>query len=226
VNLARGLIFISYRRADTDALAGRLRDRMGRAAPEWEVFVDVDAIPAGADFRQAIDGTLKRASVLVPLIGAQWLGPDRKRLHDPNDMVRYEIKLALGVGMRIVPVLVNDTRMPAAHDLPDDVARITGYNAVELRHSRFDDDFTNLVKVLTGAPPAGETRPARGVAALVRDAVLGALSGVVVSLLLLIVNHELTNTSAADRLGETGAALFIPLCAVLGGLIWHWLASR
>ncbi len=43
-------VFISYRRADTAAAAGRLYDRFCRLLGAKNVFLDVDAIEAGENF--------------------------------------------------------------------------------------------------------------------------------------------------------------------------------
>jgi hypothetical protein len=225
MTVGKRLIFISYRRADTDALAGRLKDRMTRALPDWDVFVDVDVIPPGEDFKRIVEERLSRASVFVPLIGERWLGASR-RLHDPDDMVRHEIKFALTKGVRIVPVVVNQARMPSAQELPDDIAPLARRNAIELRHSRFDDDFVHLVRALTGSAPADGNWNPRHILLVARNALFGIISGMAVAIVTLVAHFELTGASASERLGYTGATLYIPLFAILGGALWSWVASR
>ena len=198
MRIGKRLIFISYRRADTDALAGRLKDRMASALRDWDVFVDVDAIAPGVDFKRRIDETLPRASVFVPLIGEQWIGKHGERLRDPDDLVRYEIKLALAGGLRIVPVVVNGARMPSARDLPDDIAALASRNAIELRHSRFDDDFANLIRALTGRRGLSLWHR-HYLAGLVRHSVLGGFSGAALSIAALVAHFEMTGASASDR---------------------------
>ena len=56
-------IFVSYRRADTNHVAGRLCDRLGYAFGKEHVFYDVDSIKVGTDFRAAI-----RSSFGVPTL--------------------------------------------------------------------------------------------------------------------------------------------------------------
>ena len=53
-------ITISYRRADSDAIAGRIRDRLARHYGDRAVFMDIDNIPFGIDFREHIKGELAR----------------------------------------------------------------------------------------------------------------------------------------------------------------------
>jgi hypothetical protein len=224
---ARGtskIAFISYRRADTDAVAGRIKDRLARDLPDWEVFMDVESIGAGANYRHAIDETLARSAVFVVLIGARWTGEDSARLRDPQDLVRYEIKSALARDMRIIPVLVNDARMPDARDLPEDLAPLLDRNAVELRHSRFDDDFANVVKAIAG--DVRVARKPRRIGRRVASAAVGAFAGVAAAIAGLVVHYQVTGASASERIGENGATLLIPVCAVVGAAILLWRASR
>jgi hypothetical protein len=51
---SRGGIFISYRREDTAANAGRLYDRLSDRFGEDQVFMDIDSIPIGLDFTKAV----------------------------------------------------------------------------------------------------------------------------------------------------------------------------
>jgi len=44
-------IAISYRRADTEVMTGRIRDRLADRYGEDAVFMDIDNIPFGKDFR-------------------------------------------------------------------------------------------------------------------------------------------------------------------------------
>jgi hypothetical protein len=227
MNAAAGkkqLAFISYRRADTDALAGRIKDRLAHDLPGWAVFMDVASIGAGANYRQAIDDTLARCSVFIALIGTRWAGDGGARVHDPKDLLRYEVRSALAHGMRIIPVLVNDARMPEAHDLPADIAALHERNAIELRHSRFDDDFANLVNAIAGKPVI--RRPPRDVMRTIAKAVLGALIGVAAAIAGLVVHFQVTGASASERIGEDGATILIPACAAVGALIALWLAVR
>lgn len=47
-------ILISYRRADTDAVAGRIHDRLSRQYGQRAVYMDIDSVPFGADFRPTL----------------------------------------------------------------------------------------------------------------------------------------------------------------------------
>src|SRR5947209_267395 len=115
-------IAISYRRADSRAIVGRILDRLTEHYGEKEIFIDIEDIPYGIDFRKHIDDVLHQAAVLVVIIGNQWPGQSTgglARIFQDSDPVRIEVQTALGSGMRIIPVLVDDATMPQAGELPD-----------------------------------------------------------------------------------------------------------
>lgn len=143
-------IFVSYRREDSRwtirAAAEKLAGHFGRQT----VFVDVDAIEAGDDFIAAIDKALARSLAILVFIGDYWLvnKQGRRRLEDPEDIVRKEIATALERRLRVVPVLIDDARMPSAQDLPSDLEALHRMNAVHLRHADFRGDMESLIEAL------------------------------------------------------------------------------
>src|SRR4030095_1528366 len=66
-------IFISYRRSDSSGYAGRIQDRLQGEFGSDVVFMDVDAIRAGVNFVEAVREAVTRCSVLLVLIGPNWL---------------------------------------------------------------------------------------------------------------------------------------------------------
>src|SRR5258708_6532552 len=108
-------IAISYRRADSDAIAGRIRDRLVSHFGSESVFMDVDSIPFGIDFREHIQETLAHNDILVAVIGPKWLGEGRTdgpRIMEETDPVRIEIETALRNGNAVIPVLIGGANMP------------------------------------------------------------------------------------------------------------------
>jgi len=103
-------IFISYRRDDTQWVAGRLGDSLGAYFGDSRVFRDVEGIAGGADFGEVIRHTLGSADAVVVLIGPDWLSAsdDRghRRLDDADDWVCHEVSAALEAGVPVYPVLV------------------------------------------------------------------------------------------------------------------------
>jgi LCCL domain-containing protein/TIR domain-containing protein len=154
-------IFISYRRADSGASAGRLHDRLREHFGRDNIFMDIDTIEPGLDFTEAIEQTVALCDVLIALIGRQWLtstdAAGQRRLDDPEDFVRREIATALRRNIRVIPALIQDTAMPRAVDLPDDLQPLTRRNAVELSDTHFHRDTDQLIAVLDrvlGATPS------------------------------------------------------------------------
>ena len=150
-------VFLSYRREDSAAYAGRLADGLRLRLGRSDVFIDVAEIRPGSDFGVAIDEALGRSDAVLVVIGPQWLsGPDgsgRPRLAEPQDYVRREVAGALGRSMRVVPVLVGGATLPPGEDLPEDVAPLARRQAVSLHDTTWHRDVDALVDVLEGRSP-------------------------------------------------------------------------
>jgi PQQ-dependent catabolism-associated CXXCW motif protein len=125
-------ILISYRRSDSDAITGRIRDRLSQHYGEESVFMDIDSIPLGIDFRRQIQDALLDNELLIAVVGPKWLGPTedgRLRIHDEADPVRIEVETAIARGIPTIPVLVGGATMPKPGDLPDSLKNFSFYNA-------------------------------------------------------------------------------------------------
>lgn len=146
-------VFISYRRADSNDICGRIYDRLVRDFGERNIFKDVDNIPFGVDFVDYLDNQIKECTVLLVVIGPKWIDAvderGRRRLDDPNDFVRIEIEAALRRNILVVPLLVSGAVMPYAEDLPESLQPLTRRNGIEIRPDPdFHYDMTRLIKRL------------------------------------------------------------------------------
>jgi TIR domain len=145
-------VFISYRREDSAAYAGRLFDILSAAFGADNTFMDVDDIKGGDDFTTVIERKLGVSDALVAVIGAHWLAATdqdgKRRLDNPNDFVRIEIAKALQRGIRVIPVLVGGATLPHPSDLPDNLRALCERQALEIRDTRFHEDAKDLVDVL------------------------------------------------------------------------------
>jgi formylglycine-generating enzyme required for sulfatase activity len=150
-----GQIFISYRREDSAASAGRLFDRLSNYFPSNQIFMDVDSIDLGENFVKTIAGTVGSCDVLIAVIGKGWLTSrdqeGQRRLDNPDDFVRLEIATALKRNIRVIPVLVDGALMPQSRDLPDDLKTLVQRNALLLSHDRFRTDSERLVAAVKRA---------------------------------------------------------------------------
>jgi hypothetical protein len=139
-------VFVSYRRSDSRQVAGRLRDKLSEAFGATNVFLDVDSLEFGSDFRTQIRDTLRAVDAVVALIGP---GFSPGRLAEPNDFVRMELVEALAQGKPILPVLVEDARVPGPDELPEELEVLAYLNTAPLRHDPdFHRDATRLIESL------------------------------------------------------------------------------
>jgi pimeloyl-ACP methyl ester carboxylesterase len=142
-------IVISYRRADSAWTVRSIFDRLVAHYGTDSVFMDIDAIPLGSDFRGQIDKALQEADFVVAVVGPDWVGArkrGRNRINDEDDPVRIEIEIALRRGVHIVPVLTNHAIMPHAVDLPESLREFSFRNAVEIDAGRdFDQQIERLI---------------------------------------------------------------------------------
>lgn len=147
-------IFISYRRQESTKDARSLYERLRAEFGHDQVFIDLEGLDYGVDFVESLDAQLQGCRVLLALVGPHWLtaqdGQGRRRLDDPNDFVRIEVRTALERGIRVVPVLVDRAPMPGTADLPDDLHKLVRLQALELDFRRFDADVGKLVRVIGG----------------------------------------------------------------------------
>ena len=150
-----GQIFISYRRDESQAWAGRISDRLDSQLGSNHVFLDVDSIDLGVDFIDAIEKSVGSCDALIAVIGRNWLisadKEGKRRLDNPEDFVRIEIATALKRGVRVIPVLIDGAIMPGSAELPDDLKALARRNALEIRHNRFNDDCRLLIAALERA---------------------------------------------------------------------------
>src|SRR6266542_3564286 len=147
-----GGIFVSYRRHESSHLAGRLYDRLADRFGEGQVFIDVDTIEPGVDFAEEISRAVATCKVLLAVIGPNWLTATdeqgRRRLDDPDDIVRLEIEAALARNVRVIPILVEGAVMPGRQDLPESLAGLARRNALFIRHESFRYDAGRLVTAI------------------------------------------------------------------------------
>jgi WD40 repeat protein len=166
-------ITISYRRADSEAMTGRICDRLITHYGKQAIFRDIDDIPAGIDFRHHINEILLKTNVLLAIVGPEWLGPSRgglDRISEESDPVRVEVETALRRRVPIIPVLIGETRMPSSEQLPPSLKDFAYRNAVKVDTGRdFDHHIHRLIKSIDSiapqtprsSPPSRET-PAAG----------------------------------------------------------------
>ena len=105
-------------------LAEKLYNEFGNQ----HVFMDIDGIPMGMDFRNVLEVAVRKADVMLVLIGPTWLtshSEDGRRLDDPNDFVTMEIEYALRADVPVVPVLIDQATMLQPGQLPASLRQLS-----------------------------------------------------------------------------------------------------
>ena len=163
-------IILSYRRSDSDAIAGRIRDNLALHYGNESVFIDVDNIPFGIDFREHIRKAFGEHDLMLAIVGNKWTGArkgGRTRIQEETDPVRVEVEMALERRMPLIPVLVEGARMPKAEE---SAGAAQGLFVSKRRGNRIGRDFRQhmdrLIRSIDktlGLKPRSETR---GVGAL------------------------------------------------------------
>jgi hypothetical protein len=152
-------IIISYRRSDSAWTARSIFDRLTAYFGSDSVFMDIDNVPFGIDFREHIESELQRADAIIVVVGPGWTGRregNHSRIHDENDPVRIEVETALRRRIPVIPVLVDDSRMPTPDELPDSLRSFSFRNAAELNsgrdfHSQMDRLIRSMDRLLSTA---------------------------------------------------------------------------
>ena len=142
-------IFLSYRRQDSAYVAQLIYDRLRAHFGADAIFMDIDSIPFGVDFREQITAAVDECSILLAVIGRHWAGEAgaARRIDDPRDFVRIEIESALERNLPVVPILIDHATMPGEADLPPSLARLTYRNALNLAPGRgLDHHVNDLIK--------------------------------------------------------------------------------
>lgn len=147
-------IFISYRRADSQTIAGRIYDRLVAEYGKRNVFKDVDDIPPGRDFRTVIRSAVTWCDVMLVIVGPKWLdvrdSSGSRRIDNPRDYVRLELEAGLRSDrLLVMPVLVHHAEAPDPADLPETLRQFAFRNAVSIEEDpNFHRDMERLIDSL------------------------------------------------------------------------------
>ena len=164
-------IAISYRRADSEAMTGRIFDRLIAHYGKEAIFRDIDDIPPGIDFRVHINQTLLKTHILLAIVGPQWVGMSSDgsadRIQEETDPVRVEVETALRRRVPLIPVLIGVTKMPSSDQLPPGLKDFAFRNAVKVDTGQdFDYHMDRLIRSMDAileqepkSPPSRETKP-------------------------------------------------------------------
>ena len=74
----------------------------------------------------------------------------RRRIDNPEDWVRLEIKIAIERNKLIIPILVNSVKMPTQEGLPPEIKELSNRQAIRLNQETWDNDISLLSKIING----------------------------------------------------------------------------
>ena len=210
-------IFISYRRDDTFASARIIYEQLTKWFGDGNIFMDVEQIALGDNWKDILNQRVARCDAMLAVIGPHWLAAansdGKRRLDDPEDFVRWEIREALKRGKQVIPVLVDGARLLDARELPPDLAALAGLQAQTVTHDKFDKDVETLIEAV------GREGPMIGIAAAFKRFADMGKAALVVTALVAAVVISLAWANIFDLLGlDTRTASFTML---LGDVIFE-----
>lgn len=146
-------IVISYRESDNRHIRDRIYDKLLKDFQQRDIVMvedDVTAVP----FEQVIDN----CAVLLVVIGKTWMtskedDETESFLMREDDIVRKDIEFALQRSdLRVMPLLVNGTSMPASTEIPSSMQDFLQMNASVIRPGRdFHNDMNIVIRHIKGA---------------------------------------------------------------------------
>jgi hypothetical protein len=141
-------IFISYRRNDAGWAARSLRTELVKTFKSEQIFMDIDNIITGENFVTVIEEAINKCQVILVVIGNNWINSQsaaKTSLWDENDFVRLEIETGLLLNKRVIPVIVDNAKIPSEEDLPETLKGLARRNARLIRLANSGSDIQALV---------------------------------------------------------------------------------
>ncbi|WP_313952146.1 TIR domain-containing protein [Accumulibacter sp.] len=158
MNLLRGTladapdVFISYRRSDAPAAAGRLAHDLAEHFGDRRVFLDISDIAPSSAWDESIDGALRACKAGVVVIGRSWMAGSEDgqppRLQDPADVVRGEIAALIEQRKAIFPVLVEGARLPEESELPAELRTLLRFQATAIDNGGWEATMSLLIRAI------------------------------------------------------------------------------
>jgi hypothetical protein len=133
-------VFISYRRDDSLAFAGRLADFIRTKYGPQSVFLDTENVASGSNWSKRIHSGLEACSGLIVVISPKW----QARLSDEDDWPRMEIRAAIDANKPILPIVSDMSLVPSRDELPSDICALADQQALEVRPDRFHHDCAQM----------------------------------------------------------------------------------
>ncbi len=144
-------VFISYRRKDPVAsnFVFRFFEKLETHYGEGNVFLDIDRLPLGVDFRQVLVSVIGEVQIVFVLIGPTWTERLKELRKSPKDYVKMEVEMAMAKpGMRVVPILLTGAQMPREQDLPPSLKNFPHLQGTSIDQHYFHEEMSRIFKSL------------------------------------------------------------------------------
>ncbi len=157
-------VFINFRADDSAGFAALLQRELRRQLGPTSVFFAATSIRPGDDFRTRLLDGVREAAVVIAVIGPRWLTAPHpvhgRAIDHERDWVRRELAEAFARGVRVIPVLIDDTERLTDAVLPRDIHALTHCQYLRLRHDDLEHDLARITATLRAAlSPAGAGCP-------------------------------------------------------------------
>ncbi|MFV1981788.1 MAG: TIR domain-containing protein, partial [Rhodothermia bacterium] len=152
-------VFISYRRAGGQAYAVAFLQGLTQVLGEGAVFLDVsrNALELGVPWRDSVRKAIDQSDTLLLVLDPGMAS----RLADPEDAVRFELEMAIRMGLRVLMVRVDDAVVTAATDLPESLVILPTLHSPAVHSDNAVADIERVIEDLTGRAP-GEAKAIDG----------------------------------------------------------------
>lgn len=141
------VVFINYRVREQPGYATLLYRDLTQRFGENAVFMAARSIRVGDNYVDAVFDNLRQCEVMLVVMGSRWLESARTGPFG-FDWVHREIAAAFGLGLRVVPVLIEDAEVPDPVTLSTGIAALARCQFVRLRHYSLDIDLAHLAAEL------------------------------------------------------------------------------
>ena len=159
-------LFISYRIDDSVHAATAIADRLVSHFGSENVFRDRDSLSLGTLYPRKIRRALERCDTVLAVLGPLWLDirddSGRRRLDNPRDWVRTELRMAFERGIPVIPVLLDHTPLPDPSQLPPGIRQLSVATYWQVRHQSFESDVRGLIDGIGRHPTQPQETPAGG----------------------------------------------------------------
>lgn len=133
--MAKTKFYISYRRTDDFETTQKIHSTLAEAFGRNNVFfwAGTPEITDHFDALKYIKKNIHQSDVMLVVIGREWVAIGRERFNNPNDYVLFELEKALSdPRIKVVPLLINNAKMPRTDDLPPSIQKLTNIQALSL----------------------------------------------------------------------------------------------